>query len=74
MTGWSREWALNTPTLFRVIAAAFIVISIYFAFVPISVRFGEIAAYTYGIVGIGLIVVLFVSLGLVFEDQRSGAS
>ena len=74
MTSWAREWSLNTPTLFRAIAAGFIAISIYFAFGPISMRFGQIAAYACSIVGIGLIVVLFVSLRLTFEDQRSGAN
>lgn len=73
MAGWTREWALNTPTLFRAVAVGFIAISIYFAFVPISMRFGAIAAYAYSIVGLGLIVVLCVSLRLEFEDQRSGA-
>jgi hypothetical protein len=73
MAGWAREWALKTPALFRSIAAVFIAISISFAFVPISTRFGQIVAYAYGIVGIGLIVVLFTSLRLEFNDQRSGA-
>jgi hypothetical protein len=73
MTSWARDWSLKTPALFRVVAALFIAVSTYFAFTPISKQFGEAAAYVYGIVGIGLIVVLFVSLRLKFEDQRLGA-
>jgi hypothetical protein len=72
MTRWTREWTLNTPTSFRVVTAAFIALSIYFAFGPISARFGAIAAYAYSIVGFGLIGALCVSLRLEFEDQRSG--
>jgi hypothetical protein len=56
------------------IAAVFIATSIYFAFIPISTRFGQIVAHAYCIVGIGLIVVLFASLRLEFNDQRSDAS
>jgi hypothetical protein len=73
MAGWTREWTLNTPTSFKVVAAAFIAMSIYFAFAPVSTRFGTIAAYAYSIVGFGLIGVLCVSLRLEFEDQRSGS-
>jgi hypothetical protein len=70
MARWTREWALNTPAVFRLVAAAFIAMSIYFAFAPISNQLGTIAAYAYGIVGFGLIGVLCVSLRLEFEDQR----
>ncbi len=73
MTRWTREWTLNTPAYFRIVAAAFIAMSIYFAFGPISTRFGTIAAYAYSVVGFGLIGMLCVSLRLEFEDQRSGA-
>jgi hypothetical protein len=72
-TTWAREWALKTPFVFRVVAAIFIAISIYFGFAPISAQFGGIAADVYGVVGIGLIIVLFVSLRLVFDDQRPRA-
>lgn len=70
MARWTREWALRTPLLFRIIAVIFIAISIYFAFAPISTRFGQIGAYAYCIVGIGLIVVLCASLRLEFTDER----
>jgi hypothetical protein len=73
VAGWTREWALTTPAFFRLVAATFIAMSIYFAFVPISKQLGTIAAYAYGIVGFGLIGVLCVSLRLEFEDQRSSA-
>ena len=74
MAGWAREWAIKTPTLFRTIAAVFIAISIYFAFIPISTRFGQIVSYAYCIIGIGLIVALCGSLRLEFDDQKSDAS
>ena len=74
MASWAREWTLKTPGLFRGVAVAFIAISIYFAFAPVSTRFGEIAAYAYSTIGIGLIVVLLVSLRLEFEDQTAGKS
>ena len=35
---------------------------IYFAFIPISTRFGQIVSYAYCIIGIGLIVALCGSL------------
>jgi hypothetical protein len=73
-TSWTREWSLKTPSVFRAIAAVFIAISVYFAFTPISAQLGWIIAYAYCIVGIGLIVVLFVSLRLAFDDQRSNVS
>lgn len=73
MTIWAREWGLKTPVVFRAIAVVFIAISIYFAFAPLSTRIGQIGAYAYCIVGIGLIVALCVSLRLEFNDQRVNA-
>lgn len=68
---WTWEWRLKTPFVFRIVAALFIAVSTYFAFGPIAMQLGRIVAYAYSIVGIGLIVVLFVSLRLALEDQRS---
>jgi hypothetical protein len=70
-TSWKREWRLKTPPAFRMIAAIFIAVSLYFAFTPIAAQLGRIAAYAYCVLGIGLIAVLCVSLKLEFDDQRS---